>query len=376
MKKGLIIFLLLSCCFAVNAQENEFVGSNGCGMCHPAQKEAWVTHGHASMLTPVVDGSIPGSAVTFKLPEGVTWEDISYLVGGATYYARYADANGFIMTGEAAQYSMTGDALTAFYPEIPNHTRQYDCVRCHVVGWKAEGMYENGVKNDRLGIPGAWFENGVGCEACHGPGHHHAAAGPANLRQRQERDEGLFITASISSDLCGQCHKRTQDDKLMVVGGDLIRSRQQYTEMKYNRKTRIKFTCILCHDPHAGVKGGDGMRRSCLTCHTGRFGKEVQIVPMSNLACTDCHMPDACRGAYDSMEGEYHRGDTPSHIFGITTDPDYRLNDGSGYATLDKDGFVRLTVDMTCAACHNSGKAHDMTREEMLQWAARVHPAD
>lgn len=376
MRCWVCIIAVMCVMLPANAQENGYVGSDGCGMCHPDQKALWMDHGHASMLRPVENGAPPEGAATIRLPAGESWATISYLIGGATYFGRFTDSNGYVMTGDAVQYSMPGDALTAFYPEVPNHTRQYDCIRCHVVGWKAEGEYDSGVANDLEGIPGVWFENGVGCEACHGPGHLHAAAGPANLRERQEEDDDMFIASDASSEMCGQCHKRTQDDRLMLVADDLVRSRQQYTEMLHNRKSQFGVTCVMCHNPHASAEGDGGMRRSCLTCHTGQFAMDVQITAMNGLSCTDCHMPDACRGAYDSMTGEYHQGDTPSHIFGITVDPAYRLDDGTGYASLDDNNFVRLTVEMTCYACHKTGRAMDLTREQLLEWGARVHVAD
>jgi hypothetical protein len=94
---------------------------------------------------------------------------------------------------------------------------------------------------------------------------------------------------------------------------------------------------------------------------------------MQGLACTDCHMPLASRGAYDTMKENYHHGDTVSHIFGISVDPEYTLDDGSGMATVTEDGLVRMTVEMTCYRCHQSGEVHEMTREQLLDMAEKVH---
>ena len=84
-------------------------------------------------------------------------------------------------------------------------------------------------------------------------------------------------------------------------------------------------------------------------------------------------MPLAVRGAYDSMEKGYHKGDAHSHIFGITLDPNYKLDDGTGHATVNGDGFVRLTVEMTCFACHQSGAASEKSHEELLEMGKQVH---
>jgi len=94
---------------------------------------------------------------------------------------------------------------------------------------------------------------------------------------------------------------------------------------------------------------------------------------MAGLSCEKCHMPLADRGAWDTKVQNYTKGDTRSHVFGITTDPNYKLDDGTGHATVNSDGFVRLTVEMTCFQCHQSGGATEKSREELLAKAKEIH---
>jgi len=355
---------------AVFSQEKDpYVGSKGCGMCHAPQKKLWMEHGHSKMLTPINGAAPEGVEVT--PPEGMEWKDISYLVGGTTYYARFIDMKGYVVTGQKAQWSMVGKTLTPFFPEKAPGTMKYECVKCHTTGWSDMAKYEKGVFNTLEGIPGQWFENSVGCETCHGPGHEHAAL--KNKKQVKEEKGDLKIIAHKKSEMCGECHKRSQENKILTASDNLIMSRQQYTEMLYNKKAKFKLTCVSCHEPHAKSSSETGIARKCEDCHKGKFKMEIKLTAMADLSCTDCHMPKAAVGAYDTMVNGYHSGDTISHIFGITVDPAYKLDDGSGNVTINQDGFARLTVDMTCGACHKSGKAHDMTREQMLEMGAKVH---
>ena len=356
------------------SQKNDgFAGSKACGMCHSGVKKLHAAHGHSKMLRPVEDAKAP-AGIEVNLPDGMAWKDISYLTGGYKYYARFIDSKGYVVTGPKAQWSMVGKTFTPFKPEIPPGTLKYECVKCHTVGWKASGTYENGVNNSLEGIPGVWFENGVGCESCHGPGQEHIAL--QSKRDANDTKGDKKIVRDTKSELCGTCHKRTNDGSIIIVANDMLESRQQYTELMKSKKA--KFTCVTCHEPHmtsAGFIPGSSAPaiKQCESCHTGKLKKDIKIKAMSFLKCENCHMPLAARGAFDSMVKGYHKGDTHSHLFGITTDTAYKLNDGTNHAAFNKDGYARLTVEMVCYSCHKAGIAHDMPREEMLEIAKKIH---
>jgi hypothetical protein len=132
----------------------------------------------------------------------------------------------------------------------------------------------------------------------------------------------------------------------------------------------------MCHDAHAPVDSKAGIKRGCLVCHNPKtkFGMPVEIPAMADLKCEDCHMPSIVKREQEGKKGNYVYGDARSHLFGISTDPSYTFSDGSGKAAVDANGHVRLTVEQTCGACHNSGDHHDMTRAEMLAMAKKIHP--
>jgi len=132
---GAVVFALsalLSNHTVYSQAKSDYTGSNGCIKCHPKQKKGWLEHGHAKMLIPVENGQAPKGAKV-KLPEGMTWKDISYLVGGAKNYAQFIDKNGFVVTGPKAQWSMSGKTLTSYREDTAKGTLKYDCIKCHAV---------------------------------------------------------------------------------------------------------------------------------------------------------------------------------------------------------------------------------------------------
>jgi hypothetical protein len=303
-------------------------------------------------------------------PEGFDWNGLTYIIGGIKNYARFLDSNGYVVTGEKAQWSLLGKTLTAFKKDTLRGTLQYACIKCHVVGWMESGTYQKGVEHTLEGTPGVWFENGVGCESCHGPGQEHMVL----KRKVDVKKEGgdLKIRVDTSAASCGPCHNRNKDNRINLITAYLIQSRQQYSELIRSKKGREGMTCGSCHDPHASSTTPEGFAKKCMDCHSSDEA-EIQIDSMADLSCTDCHMPYAARGAYHATMDNYQRGDTRSHLFGISSDPNHRLDDGTMHAAACKDGHVRLTVEMACYSCHQSGESKDISREELLESMASIH---
>ena len=113
----------------------------------------------------------------------------------------------------------------------------------------------------------------TGCEACHGPGSLHAAAGGG---------KGTIINPSKSPDTCFQCHldKRGQfslPNTHDVIGG--------------------KMTCADCHDVHTGnAVAGTGadleaQNATCTKCHTQQKGPFVYEHGAMREGCVSCHNP-------------------------------------------------------------------------------------
>ena len=62
----------------------DYVGSQTCAGCHAETAEVFFQSGHAYKLNPVVDGQPPEYPFTeiSELPEGWTWDDVAYVIGG------------------------------------------------------------------------------------------------------------------------------------------------------------------------------------------------------------------------------------------------------------------------------------------------------
>ncbi len=85
----------------VSYQPPEFVGSEACAECHQEIYDTFISSGHPHQLTAVVDGQppeFPFSEVADP-PEGYTWDNISYVVGGYNWKARLLDQDGYLITG-------------------------------------------------------------------------------------------------------------------------------------------------------------------------------------------------------------------------------------------------------------------------------------
>lgn len=249
------------------------------------------------------------------------------------------------------------------------------CVTCHPKQKKAYELHGHaGVTGERVE---KGQEKGIGCESCHGPGQEHVDIGPKDLQKLKKKKGDLKILGkkdNKKSEICMKCHRLNDNDNIELATDHLIKDLQQYSELSRSKKAKFKMTCVMCHDPHTTSEEQAGISRKCLDCHKGKFKIEIIIPAMANLSCEACHMPFAVKKAKDTMVQAYHKGDVLSHIFGITTDHDFTLNDGTNHASLTEDGLARLTVDMTCYACHKTGKSHDMPRAEMLEKAGKIHP--
>ncbi|MFC1489979.1 hypothetical protein ACFL6K_02090 [Candidatus Latescibacterota bacterium] len=271
--------------------------------------------------------------------------------------------------------------VAGFGQNQADYTGSEACGTCHVNElkfYKAHGhsKAEGGVAT----------ETGIGCESCHSAGKAHSEIPMGDLQKlKKEEGDTKINTDNAKMAMCVECHAESDNGKLQLVSSVLIAPLQEYNEMMNSKKPTIGMTCTMCHDKHQTGKEGGKMARECLACHTGdTYGKPVEIKAMQGLACEDCHMPYAVSGDNNTMIGEYQKGTYRSHIFGITVDDDYQLDDGTKHASLEEVTaevrgekheleLARLTVDMTCAACHKSGEAHDMDRKDMIKYAKRIH---
>ena len=330
----------------------DYAGSDACKTCHSSIHDKVFQSGHPYKIQKIdgappvyPEGTSPGIPNT---PSDITWNDVSYVIGGYGWKARFMDKEGYILTGDTErQYNITNSNLGTEagwggYDAGTAPKKPYTCGTCHTTGWVATG--EAGPHQDDLpGIHGTWSEPGVTCEGCHGPSAAHAANPSSTKPSKEEK--------------CGECHSRGDVNQIDVSGG-LVQHHEQYEDLLASPHKAFK--CGTCHKPHLSTKYGlGGYKGDDATCKTCHASKEIKLAVKQNFACNSCHMPYAAKSAVkidiNYADGTVAKGDIRSHIKRLSTDPDWNwITDDGKFVRLDADGKAYLPLEMACLTCHTS----------------------
>ena len=134
-----------------------YIGGEACSECHEEISNVFNQSGHPYKLTKVVDGQAPQYPFTEipNPPEGYTWDDISYVIGGYNWKARFIDQNGYIITGDAdatTQYNFYNEELDMGDDWVAYHAGEenlpYDCGACHTTGYSPIGHQDDLARYD------------------------------------------------------------------------------------------------------------------------------------------------------------------------------------------------------------------------------------
>jgi predicted CXXCH cytochrome family protein len=406
----------------------EYAGKLSCGRCHRKHFENHARSGHGFKLNPVLGGKAPvypfsditgalemigdagedaridkssgdaavagnGRETDNRLGTPLSYDDVSFVIGGFYWKARFMDREGYIVTGSAVQYNLATQSMGGYANNEMN--KPYDCGECHTTGW--ETLAQNGgVHQDGLpGIQGTFEAPGIDCEACHGPGKRHATVLPSRTT----------IVLDVSSELCGDCHTRDGQNRIAASGG-LTQHHEQFDELVRvrvnlqgevidatgtpvppgaSRAERLALAaqgahylphpehgfargvgCNGCHDPHATtvfdeLTAENGLIRTCTDCHADKVKTEGTAMTAgfdgARLTCLDCHMPYMAKSAVSSASsaGGPPQGDVSSHIFKIDlTASDQFTEDG-------KFTLPHLTATFACLTCHGGDPSRGST---------------
>ncbi len=347
---------------AVAAVGADYVGSETCGTsgCHEETYGVFMRSGHAYKLNPVVDGKPPDYPFTEvpEPPKGYTWDDVSYVIGGYNWKARFIDQNGFIITGDqegTTQYNFANEVVgtePGWVAYHPGEEKPYDCGSCHTTGYNPEGN-QDGLE----GLIGTWAEPGIRCEQCHGPGSLHA-----------EDPYGVAVVVDRDAELCGQCHLRGSPETVSASGG-FIQHRAQYEELFQSKHSTLD--CVECHDPHTGVvqlrqRDAQTTRTQCESCHSEQATYQDSMLHPAVATCITCHMPRVTKSAVG--DADKFTGDIRTHLMAI--DPDQ-----IGQFTEDGSrSLSQLGLDFACRQCHvMGGSATPKTDQELVEKAVGYH---
>lgn len=340
-----------------------FIGSEACAECHQDTYDVFMKSGHPWILTQVVNGEAPTYPFTevTSPPEGYAWDDISYIIGGYNWKARFVDQQGYIITGAdenaTTQYNIyngelkMGDEWVGYHAGEANLLN--DCGSCHTTGYLPQGNQD--------GLPGSvgtWMADGVQCETCHGPGSLHANA-PLAFRPIVDRD----------AESCGSCHSRDAQEDVNASDG-FIQHHEEYDELFQGK--HVTLDCVVCHEPHTGVvqlRKADlpTTRTTCENCHFQQANNKANETHAGlRMACISCHMPRVTKSAVG--DPEQFTGDIRTHLMAI---------DPNQVGQFSEDGTMalsQLSLDFSCRGCHNpegAGRVRDDA--ELIEAATGYH---
>ncbi len=330
-----------------------YVGSAQCQACHEDYYEKVFDSAHPYKLNKVVNGqppTYPFSTVPAP-PAGVTWDDVSYVIGGYGWKARFIGLDGYIITeGGQNQWNLATEGWVDYHKD---EIKPYDCGTCHTTGYSPEG-HQDGLP----GLIGTWSEPGVGCEACHGPGAAHI-----------QIPEVVPMSIDTRSEACGSCHNRGGYNTTIPASGGFTKHHEQGNE--HLNSPHVNLNCVTCHDPHTAVvyadqAGVEPVRAECESCHaeaTESFNASALAQEHTAVVCIDCHMPKSAKSAL--AFGPYE-GDIRSHLIKINPSADAEQFSADGSTT---NPYV--TTEFACLNCHG-----DEDKAWAEAGAAVVHKPD
>jgi len=339
---GITVFALPGIVFA-----QSFEGSEFCLDCHPANYSEWKSSGHPYKLMK----SEEARNRPIPLPIGITWDDVSYVIGGYKWKSRYIDTEGYIITTTfdedgnevpgVNQWNMLAGYWNDYHPG--EEKKPYDCGICHTTNWVTNENPEDlsGNQDELPGMWGTFDAGGVHCEQCHG--------------------NGMTMEIDDSADACGACHYRSyppgSEVNQIPASGGFIKHHEQYNEHLAGPHATMK--CTTCHNPHKRAEFS--IVRECSVCHSG-IAESYAATTMADygVECDDCHMPFATKSA---VPLGLHKGDLQTHIFYIDTDPAGNMftEDGSLVA-LDENGKGAVTMDFACQRCHETALLTELAK--------------
>ena len=432
-----------------------WAGSDACLECHGHEHAAWASSKHAATWSATPPSALAADllvGVEVTLPLALSSVSARLAASGDGTRAWLFGADGFEVYDVLGWYGATGvvpildhpggpapapvlwrpegagdlaspafePGLAPFEPEAwfdefggfldhddthgpaPERSEAAACVGCHALGFELD---EHGgvVTSTALGGDGVALERGVGCEACHGPGSEHVAAG-------DDEDGGVErivhpgrLDPERALDVCAACHSAglatasedletavafpySEDDGAWRAGGALATwldsapetwpggaaagPNQQADDLRaspHGGSGLYALHCTECHLNHGPsgdlpyqLNADPDDNSLCLGCHTSlHFADEAAAAehtrhsgydPAGSYAsgrCTGCHMPaTASRSGRSEVTGG---GRLPSHVLTIQDPAD-------SLAAFDAAGASQLALDdvppNACLTCH------------------------
>lgn len=327
-----LVALLVADAAAAQPRTKEYVGAAACGSCHAAQFGQQSATGHARSLRPAAEhplanSFLPDSPLLRKpnfrfqfskdfrvrvsdgkdaLEAPIQWafgagdqavtfvsqvDEDRYVEHHFSYYAATKSLESTPGHKDLPARSLP-EALGVLYKTFDPDPKIMPCFQCHSTGPLSLGP--------KLDIRPR--ENGVRCEACHGPGSLHIANAARGEIQTARRliENPRRLPAEGLNRLCGECHRQPAPAGVATNWNDAWNVRHQPLYLSQSacfRKSRGALSCLTCHDPHKTLRRNDATHYSalCANCHRAKPHPALNA-KLDN--CTGCHMPQAAPQAH------------------------------------------------------------------------------
>lgn len=275
-------------------QKAAYKGNMMCKMCHNGLEkhkpiiEAFDKTAHPKALQKAsAEGAIVGDFSTNPLFKK---EDVAWVLGKGRNKQAYLDANFKV-------FGAMWDVKEKKWKKAQEADGLTQCIACHTTG------FDPATKK--------WIQDGVTCEACHGPGGDHIGkmgnkAFIVNPKNLDPVKKGM---------ICGQCHSAGKDPTGKLPhpvgfrpGMDLTKTfvdakptapgdNQQYSEHLQSKHAQVGTNCTTCHSPHSNGATGKSQLKTpvneqCLACHAAKIVDMKTHAPQAapDATCATCHM--------------------------------------------------------------------------------------
>jgi hypothetical protein len=309
-------------CLAISsafAATNPYAGASACRTCHPAQSARQALSAHAGALARAPEHPLAGSFPIegrFNRPPGYRFE---FSRSGGELRTRIFDKVDVMDLPLEWAFGAGRQAVTfvsrvdkdwyvehyaSYYPALKSWgaTPGQDAIHPTTLPQAAGVLY--GIRDPDTGIAGCFEchttgpvefsvtgearigEQGVRCEACHGPG-----AGHAQHPSRQNIRNPGSLSAAQLNEFCGKCHRPPAARGVAIDWNYSWNVRHQPVYLSQSacfRKSGGVLSCLTCHDPHEAATKHEAAyyNNRCTGCHSNAVW-----LARKPANCIDCHMP-------------------------------------------------------------------------------------
>lgn len=295
---------------------NWFLGSEGCLPCHESEYKGWKKTFHS---TAVQDAKASPDAILADFSEEslpFSKDEVEYTIGSHwdQRYMKKIDGEYYVLPRLWSVQSREWRPYSVWSWKRKPYSKY--CAGCHTTFIDPVGR--------TIG------DEGVGCEACHGPGGKHAQ-GDGDITK-------IVNPAKLSIErnnmICASCHVRGMDKTEeyhypigFIPGDDLtkyyipleMKSDEEvrgaisrlYRDWKDKKLNSARARCEVCGIGGTGEQNfadqGSDVLDFCFSCHNFRTRMQLHTHHPSNvkLVCTNCHIPKA-KSLKDQLEGDIH----------------------------------------------------------------------